>query len=55
MKVPGVLDAKADMSRHTVTVVLADEAVKIESVVAALHDAGFAVKEPVVPEREPGK
>lgn len=43
------------MSRHTVTVVLADETVKIEAVVAALHDAGFVVKEPIAPEPGPAK
>jgi copper chaperone CopZ len=43
--VPSVESVVADMDAHTVTVSFDDENTGIAAIVAALHDAGYVVKE----------
>lgn len=45
MKVEGVVEAHADMTRHEVTVTLAGPDVPLAGVIQALGDAGFTARE----------
>ena len=44
-KVEHVTSVKTDMNNHTVTVSFDDEKVDMDTIVAALNDAGYVVKE----------